>query len=116
VSANACLAEAEELLSGRRSLACWPIATAVLLRAALEAGIDSHLAAILPDTTRCSMRARLLVLTVAATTDRATAVEAATTWATLSRAVHHHVYELPPTLAELRSWQASVVRFVAAAH
>lgn len=108
-----CLDEADQLLTGRRDVACWPIAAAVLLRAALEAAIDDHLTTVLPGIGRVPMRARLLVLSTASGTDRPAALEAALTWSLLSRAVHHHAYELSPTLAELRTWQTSVARFVA---
>ena len=31
-------------------------------------------------------------------------------WTGLSRAGHHHAYELAPTAAELRSWHAAVIQ------
>jgi hypothetical protein len=35
-------------------------------------------------------------------------------WLGLSRAAHHHAYELAPTAAELRSWHSAVSQVTAA--
>jgi len=35
--------------------------------------------------------------------------DAAAAWTALSRACHHHAYELAPTAAELRTWHTTVL-------
>lgn len=52
------------------------------------------------------MRAQLLVLRTKAGGD--VARQAAAAWHGLSRACHHHAYELAPTAAELRGWLEAV--------
>lgn len=52
------------------------------------------------------MRAQLLCLRELA--DETTAERASHAWWALSRACHHHPYELSPTAAELSGWIASV--------
>ena len=53
----------------------------------------------LPGAERCNARAQLLCLRHLIDHDEALAVEHA--WVGLSRACHHHAYELPPTAPEL---------------
>ncbi|MGH7462651.1 MAG: hypothetical protein ACREMA_16710, partial [Longimicrobiales bacterium] len=56
---------------------------------------------------KCSARAQLLCLPdYLRQGDLATRVSYA--WTGLSRACHHHVYELPPTAAELDRWIGTV--------
>lgn len=90
----------------------WPRAGAVLARQAVEESlrllwdqVDPHLAAV-------SMRAQLLC--APERLDPELAGQLAYTWAALSRACHHHAYELAPTLDELNSWIVDVGDFVAA--
>lgn len=102
------LAEAAALLtrpspSMRR---CWQRGCACLVRLALEQGLRRYWEQVAPTVARCPMRHQLLALPSFAGT-RAT-VLARTSWHGLSRAMHHHTYELAPTIAELRSWHDDV--------
>jgi hypothetical protein len=112
---EALLAEAQRLLDGEHDLDCWPIAAAILLRCALEASVERHLVARGDVVAGASMRAQLLALAARRGGDRRdgdrAAESAAVAWADLSRGVHHHAYELAPTLGELRRLQ-HVVRAV----
>jgi hypothetical protein len=96
------LNEADQLLA--RSTAdtrgCWPRACAWLIRLALEETLDQYWARILPEAALCPMRPQLLLLPSCAGTS--TAERARDAWTGLSRAAHHHAYELAPTAAELR--------------
>jgi hypothetical protein len=53
-----------------------------------------------------SRRAQLLTLT--RTIDSDLGSRATVLWYALSRAAHHHAYELAPTGAELRTWHTDV--------
>jgi len=86
----------------------WPRAVAVLARQALEEVIEAVLAARATGAERCSARAQLLCLSTYAPTEAAR--EASYLWAALSRACHHHPYELAPTALELEGWVAGVER------
>lgn len=81
----------------------WSRATAWILRLALEQSVDELWARLAPDLLRCPMRAQLLALRSYAGPD--TAAQVATVWAALSRAAHHHDYELAPGVTELRRWR-----------
>jgi len=102
------LAIADRLLrDGSTSLpGRWPRCCAWLLRLALEHALADLWAARCPEAAASTMRAQLLVLPRFVPADLATRV--AQLWATLSRAAHHHAYELEPTAAELRSWHHDV--------
>ncbi|MFF0491745.1 hypothetical protein ACFYTQ_22180 [Nocardia sp. NPDC004068] len=106
------LAAAEELLAGTVTDAggLWSRATVWLLRIALEQAIDRLWADVAPPLARCSMRAQLLALEPHV--GAATAARIAALWATLSRAGHHHDYELAPTVVELRGWYDDTVWLV----
>ncbi|MBF6327197.1 hypothetical protein [Nocardia transvalensis] len=106
------LAAADELLRGTVTDAggLWSRAAVWLLRIALEQSIDQLWLQVAPPLARCSMRAQLLALDSWVGPDVAARI--ATVWATLSRAGHHHDYELPPTLIELRGWYDETVRLV----
>ena len=58
----------------------------------------------------CSSHAQLLCLVVYFS-DRGVARQTSATWAALSRACHHHPYELNPTADEMRAWLASARTF-----
>ena len=86
----------------------WPRASALLALQALEAGLLGLWERRTLDLQGCSMRAQLICLrtylgdpNLAARTGHASSA--------LSRACHHHPYELAPTAAELQGW-FSVVR------
>ncbi|MFI6366503.1 hypothetical protein ACIBG0_27555 [Nocardia sp. NPDC050630] len=81
----------------------WSRATVWILRLALEQSVDELWSKVAPELARCPMRAQLLALRVFA--GDATAAQVATVWAALSRAAHHHDYELAPGVTELRRWR-----------
>ena len=85
---------------------CWPRACAWLIRLALEKALDQYWAQILPEAALCPMRPQLLLLPSYAGTS--IAERARDAWTGLSRAAHHHAYELAPTAAELRTWHTAV--------
>jgi hypothetical protein len=80
----------------------WPRACAALTRLALERALRGFW----QRRARClvgrPMRHQLLALPVLA--DRDTAALATSAWHGLSRAMHHHTYELPATAGELLGW------------
>jgi hypothetical protein len=85
--------------------------TAFLIRQALEAEVGvrcEHLAARIDHPVR--MRSRLLVLHVLAPSEVAGKIDYA--WNALSRACHHHAYELAPTVSELRYLHSLVTDLV----
>jgi hypothetical protein len=106
VDAQRCLAAAHDMLTGSNAGGgapggWWPKACACLIRLALESGIDAYFDRTKLRVARCgSRRAKLLMLR--RHTDGDLARRASFAWAALSRATHHHSYELAPTAAELR--------------
>lgn len=102
------LAEAERLLTTvvPGTQARWPRACAWLIRLALEETLDQYWARELPEAALCGMRPQLLLLPAHAGTS--IAERASDSWTGLSRAAHHHAYELAPTAAELRTWHTTV--------
>lgn len=81
----------------------WPRGTALITRQALETGLDDLWRVRAPGVEQCSMRAQLLCLSeFLRHGDLAERVAYA--WGGLSRACHHHAYELPPTAGELHGW------------
>jgi hypothetical protein len=85
----------------------WPRACTWLIRLAFEHSVDdfwkSHSPAIAAVRSR-----RAQLLTLSRTIDPDLGRRATELWHTLSRAAHHHAYELSPTGAELRSWHDEV--------
>ncbi|QNK83691.1 hypothetical protein H7F38_11715 [Nakamurella sp. PAMC28650] len=75
-------------------------AAAVLARQALEQIVDERCAAVAPGLLRPSMRSRLIIVT--ALDDAEFGACAQTAWDGLSRACHHHSYELQPAAGEVR--------------
>jgi hypothetical protein len=103
------LAEAERILASRAAdlRGTWPRAVALLTRQALEQTLDDLWRWKAPGTQLASRRAQLLCLGPYVNSE--TIAQAARfTWTTLSRACHHHPYELQSTLEELDS----ALRFV----
>lgn len=90
---------------------CWQRASAALTRSALEKQMAAYWEAAEPSLAHASKTHQLLALPYYV--DREVAQTTQATWHGLSRAVHHHTYELSPTLPELRSWHAEVVRAMA---
>jgi hypothetical protein len=81
----------------------WPRASALLARQALEAVLFRLWQRRGLDLQGCSMRAQLICLrTYLGDVDLAARTGHA--WSALTRACHHHPYELAPTAAELQSW------------
>ena len=84
----------------------WPRAAALLARQALEDGLDLYWIASAPGVETASARGQLLCLR--SYVGEEIAEEAAHAWGSLSRATHHHAYELPPTASELQNLCRSV--------
>lgn len=114
IDARRCLDSAYDLLAGARAHqgAWWPRACACLIRIALERGIDQYWQNTSLAVAACaSRRAKLLMLRRRRTPELVR--RAAYAWAALSRAAHHHCYELAPTAAELRHLHAEVTALLA---
>ncbi|MET7666788.1 hypothetical protein [Micromonospora luteifusca] len=102
-SPQGCLDTADQLLTSvpRGTRGAWPRACAWLLRLALETAMDDYWLRSRPEI--ASMQARspqFLVLDRYA--GRHIAARAGYAWSALSRAGHHHSYELGLTAGELR--------------
>jgi len=80
----------------------WARASAMLARQSLESAIDLLWKTRAPLMAQSSMASQLLVLP-SYLRDQEAARDAAYAWSALSRACHHHAYELQPTASELRS-------------
>jgi hypothetical protein len=109
-SANSSSEQRSLLAAARRMLnpdpytaGMWPRGAALLTRQAIECALDVLWRQRAPGVERCSMRAQLLCLGHYLRQGDL-AEEVAYAWTGLSRACHHHVYELPPTAAELHGW------------
>ncbi|MEV4656448.1 hypothetical protein [Micromonospora sp. NPDC049301] len=85
---------------------CWLRGSACLTRLALEQGLRHYWDQVAPSVVDRPMRNQLLVLPTFAGAEAAST--ARTAWHGLSRAMHHHTYELAPTVAELRGWHQDV--------
>jgi len=81
----------------------WPRVSALLARQALEASVVRLWERRTLDLQGCSMRAQLICLRTYLG-DADLAARAGHAWSALSRACHHHAYELAPTATELRGW------------
>lgn len=97
-----------EVVPGTRGL--WPRCCTWLLRIALEQALDDFWAATYPTVQNSSRRAQLL--TLSRYLDPADARHVHQLWIDLSRASHHHAYELAPTSGELRRWHHEVAATV----
>jgi hypothetical protein len=98
------LDQAESLLSTDIAAldGVWPRCAAWLIRLALERAVDGLWQERNPPLIHVTKRAQLLAL--GRYVDADVQARAAWLWSALSRAGHHHHYELAPTLAELQSW------------
>jgi hypothetical protein len=105
-------ADAMRLSDLETSASYWARAAALLARMALETAVSDRLAAVHPDLPNATMRSRLLVLPVCA--DEGVVREAVRAWVGLSRACHHHPYELAPTKGELSDLVGAVRHVVLA--
>jgi hypothetical protein len=112
------LAVADQLLRNPDLIedGAWPRACTWLIRLALEHAIDDYWQRRRPEVASASRRAQLLAL--ARTVDPDLGLRCTQLWHALSRAAHHHAYELSPTSAELRGWHRGVYKAAAdlAAH
>lgn len=108
-----CLDAADQLLTSvvRGTRGAWPRACAWLLRLALEAALDEYWLRVQPEV--AAMRARspqFLILDRYA--GRPIAARAGYAWSALSRAGHHHCYELGLTAGELRRLREMVATLI----
>jgi hypothetical protein len=89
-------------ISSPQTAGLWPRAAALLARQALEESLDEFWASHEPGLANCSTRAQLLC--VASYLGESHAETCTAVWGSLSRACHHHSYELAPTAEELNGW------------
>jgi hypothetical protein len=89
----------------------WPRAAALLACRALEATMHRLWLRRTLDLQDRSMRVQLICLRTYLG-DADLAARAGHAWSALSRACHHHPYELAPTAAELRGWLAVVEELI----
>ena len=89
----------------------WPRASALLALQALEASLRRLWDDRTLDLQGCSMRTQLICLR-SYLEDAKLAARAGHAWGALSRACHHHPYELGPTAGELQSWFSVVGELV----
>jgi hypothetical protein len=85
----------------------WPRASALLACRALELAVHRVWERRTLDLHGCSMRVQLICLRTYLG-DADLAARASHAWSALSRACHHHPYELAPTAAELQGWLSVV--------
>lgn len=114
VDAGARLAVADRLLRDPEVVehAVWPRACTWLIRIAVEHAVDGYWARTEPAVGRSRNRTAQFVVLRHREPD--TGQRAWELWSRLSRAAHHHAYELAPTADELRSWHREAERLVAA--
>lgn len=112
-SPRALVESAESLLRfpGPATAGLWPRAAALIALDALETGVRRLWERQSLEFTGCSMRTQLICLR-SYLEDGALAARAGHAWSALTRASHHHAYELAPTAAELASWFAVVRELV----
>ena len=89
----------------------WPRASALLALQALEASLLRLWERRTLDLQGCSMRTQLICLR-SYLEDAKLAARTGHAWSALSRACHHHPYELAPTAGELQSWFSVVSELV----
>jgi hypothetical protein len=96
------LDQAQGMLHGNSLGGVWPRCAVWLVRLALEHALDALWERSRPELAECTRRSQLLALGVVVDIH----IQQRTTelWNTLSRAAHHHHYELAPTVFELRGW------------
>lgn len=89
-----------------------PRAVALLGRQALEAALDDHWRTRAPGVEECPMRTQLICLPVFLS-DAPLAERASYAWWALTRACHHHPYDLAPTPSELADLLGTVEELTA---
>lgn len=104
----ALLDHAEQVLVGEVALgASGPRTAALLARCAFEEWLDEQSSSWVPtDHPLPSTRSKLVVLEILG--DPEVGAQARWVWEALSRSVHHHAYELQPSVAEVRHLVAQV--------
>jgi hypothetical protein len=104
-SALEVLAMARDLLRKPESSTAglWPRAAALLARQALEMALDAFWKKNGPGLELCSTYSQLICLRQY-WPDEDAAGQIHMAWVGLSRACHHHPYELAPTAGELERW------------
>ena len=90
-------------LSNPDTAGLWPRASALLALEALETSLERLWERQSLDFAGCSMRTQLICLR-SYLEDAPLASRTSHAWSALSRACHHHAYELAPTAIELQSW------------
>jgi hypothetical protein len=90
----------------------WPRATALLTRQSLEAALDALWRHRAPGLELCSARAQMICLPSQLHDNEELAERVSYTWAALSRACHHHPYDLSPTSSELLGWITTVEQLI----
>ena len=93
---------------------CWQRGCAALTRLALEQGLQRYWQRTAAGIAHLPMRHQLLALALDRFAGPEPARTAGAVWHGLSRAMHHHTYELPPTTAELQNWHGDVARLLTA--
>ena len=89
----------------------WPRASALLACRAVELTVNRLWERRTLDLRGCPMRVQLIFLRTYLG-DADLAARSGHAWSALSRACHHHAYELAPTADELRGWLAVVEELV----
>jgi hypothetical protein len=104
VSAALRLDTARSLYAAGPSGANWSRWICWATRLAVENALHEYWARRCPELAAASMLGQLLALRVHA--GQETARRARALWCALSQAAHHHVYDLPPAVEDLRQWIA----------
>lgn len=98
------LDHARRLITGPDGpIGVWPRAAALLARQALEDALDRLWRLSVPQMRQASRRTQMICLGMLLK-DEALIADVRAVWSSLSRACHHHHYELAPTAAELERW------------
>jgi hypothetical protein len=111
--ASALLIEARRLLAKAPgdTAGMWPRAVALLARQSLETALDDFWRWKAPGAQEASRHAQLICIGVFVKDERV-AAGIRSAWNELSRACHHHAYELAPTAEELSRMVAGVAGFI----
>ena len=88
----------------------WPRAAALLIRQALEEAVDAYWTTRQVPLESVSTHTQLVCLRMM-TSDGTLPARLHEAWGSLSRACHHHPYELAPTAGELATWIRVVEEF-----
>ena len=108
------LDHARRLITGPDGpIGVWPRAAALLARQALEDALDRLWRLSVPQMRQASRRTQMICLGMLLK-DEALIADVRAVWSSLSRACHHHHYELAPTAAELEGWIQQTERLLTA--